>query len=313
MIAAPGIFADISMQSYHEIVDGKYVPLCDGPSISSTGLRTIFTASPAHYWVKAPMNPDRLDESDKKSFVLGRAAHLLLVGQPHFAREFEIRPDEYIATTGETKPWNGNANWCKGWLKAQKNAGKTVLTTDMVEDIKGMALSLGKHPLVRAGILNGLIERSMIFRDKETGIWVKARPDAIPTDSGDYADIKTSAEVGDGADKSIRNFRYDMQGGLVRWACREIGRPFETFADVFVESSAPYCTDIVTIDKVDLEAGEHDCRTALRTFAHCLKTKEWFGPVGTQRDARTAYFSEAFRDRAKFRREFLQREIGAPL
>ncbi|HSV24351.1 MAG TPA: PD-(D/E)XK nuclease-like domain-containing protein, partial [Xanthobacteraceae bacterium] len=296
MITAPGIYADVPMQAYHELVDGKYVPLCDGPSISSSGLRKIFTQSPAHFWAKAPMNSDRIEEADKKAFVLGRAAHLLLVGQPHFAREFIIRPDTYEdEKTGSEKPWNGNANKCKGWLAAAKQSSKTVLTTDMVEDIKGMAISLGKHPLVRAGILNGLIERSIIFRDKGTGIWVRTRPDSIPTDSGDYADIKTSFEIGEGTEKAMRNFRYDMQAALLRWACREVGLPFSSFADVFVESTPPYCVDIVTIDTRDLDEAEADCRIALKVFAHCLKSGEWWGPVGTQRDARTAFFSEQFR------------------
>lgn len=307
-ITEAAMISDLPLSHYHEVVSRKYTPLCDSPSISSSGLRTLFSQSPAHYWLRAPLNAQREERAETKSLILGRAAHLLLVGQPHFAREFIVRPDDLGG-----KPWHGNRLDCKAWLDAAAKSGKTTLTNEMVADIKGMAISLGKHPLVRAGILNGLIERSIVFRDKETGIWVKVRPDAIPTDSGDYADIKTAAEVGEGADKSMRNFRYDIQGALVRWACREVGLPFESFADVFVESSAPYCTDILTIASQDLDEGEADARAALRTFAHCLKTGEWFGPVGTQRDARTAFFSDQFRERAKFRREFLQREIGAPL
>lgn len=306
VISEPGMYADVGMEFYHEFVGGQYRALCNGPSISSSGLRTIFTESPAHWWVRSPMNPERKDEADSKSLILGRAAHALLVGMPTFSREFIIRPDELAG-----KPWHGNRNDCKAWLDAAAKGGKTVLTGEMVDQIKGMAGSLGKHPLVQAGILRGLIERSIVFRDKDTGIWIRVRPDAIPTDSGDYADIKTSKEVGEQATESaMRNFRYDMQGALVRWACREVGLPFSSFADVFVEATAPHCVDIVTIDTHDLDEAEADCRTALKVFARCLKTGEWFGPVGTQRDARTAYFSEQFRERAKFRREFLQREIG---
>lgn len=313
-IAAPGMFSDIDIARYHELVDGKYVPLCDGTSVSSTALRTIFVDSPADYWDVAPLNPNRADQKGTEGLILGRGCHHLMLGQPNFAREFIIRPDTYVDDkTATEKPWNGNAHKCRGWLAAAKESGKTVLTSDMVERIKGMALSLGKHPLVRAGALNGLIERTMIFRDKETGLFVKVRPDAIPTDSGDYTDLKSAAEVGDGADRSLRERRYDMQGALIRWACRELGLPFSGFSNIFVQSKRPHSTDVVVYHDADLDEAEKDCRTALRVFAHCLKTKEWWGPVGTQRDARTAFFSEAFRERAKFRREFLQREIGSPL
>lgn len=308
-ITAPCMVSDLPIGTYHEMVDGKYAPLCDGPSISSSGLRTIFTNSPAHYWVQSPMNPNRVERAETKSLILGRAAHHLLVGQANFAREFIIRPDDLAG-----KPWHGNRNDCKAWMDAAAKSGKTVLTEEMVDHVKGMAISLGKHPLVQAGILRGLIERSIVFKDKDTGIWIRVRPDAIPTDSGDYADIKTAKSVGEqDTESSMRNYRYDMQGGLVRWACREVGLPFSSFADVFVESTPPYCVDIVTIDTRDLDEAESDCRTALKVFAHCLKGGEWFGPVGTQRDARTAFFSEQFRERTKFRREFLAREIGSPL
>lgn len=312
-VTAPCMISDLPLDTYHERAAGKYAPLCDGPSISSSGLRTIFNKSPAHYWAESPMNPEGEDRTETAFLIKGRAAHHLLVGQANFAREFIIKPDTYTDDKGVEKKWTRAANICKGWEDAATQSGKTILTSEMVNDIKGMAISLGKHPLVQAGILRGLIERSIVFKDRETGIWVRVRPDAIPTDSGDYADIKTGRDVGEGADRSMREYRYDMQAGLVRWACREVGMPFASFADVFVESSAPHCVDVITIASQDLDEAEADCRTALRTFAHCLKTGDWFGPVGTQRDARTAYFSEAFRERAKFRREFLQREIGAPL
>jgi hypothetical protein len=259
------------------------------------------------------MNPNRIERAETESLIVGRAAHHLLVGQPQFAKEFVIRPDTYPEKkTGEPKKWTMAADYCKQWAAAQEQTGRTILASEEVEKIKGMAISLGKHPLVQAGILRGLIERSIVFKDKATGIWVRTRPDSIPTDSGDYADIKTSKEIGEGTEAAMRNYRYDMQAALLRWACREVGLPFSSFADVFVESKPPHCVDIVTIDTRDLDEAESDCRTALKVFSHCLKTGEWFGPVGTQRDARTAFFSEQFRERTKFRREFLQREIGEP-
>src|SRR4029434_7552308 len=74
---------------------------------------------------------------------------------------------------------------------------------DDIEDIKGMAIAIGLHPEVNIqykpgryySLLNGQIEKSFFWQDKTTGLWLKARPDAIPTDSGDYADLKTTTSV----------------------------------------------------------------------------------------------------------------------
>lgn len=303
-ISAPGMWAKVGLDRYH----GN---LCDGPSISSSGLRSIFLKSPAHYWDTSYLNPQRSDhEDDKESFVLGRAVHHLILGEPFFAKLFVIRPAEMADEEGEIKPWHGGRNVCKKWLAEQEKTGRTVLIGEQVERIKGMALSLGKHPLIRAGVLNGLIERSLVFQDKETGVWVKARPDAIPTDSGDFGELKTARGIGDDADRAMRTYRYDMQASVMRMAARTVlNMDMSSFSLVFVESKRPYCVDVVQIDKVDIDEAEHDVRAALKVFAHCLKTKEWFGPTGSQRDARTAFFPEQMRERAKFRREFLGDEI----
>ena len=48
-VSVPGVYA-LSMAEYHG-------DLCVGPSISSSGLRTIWSRSPAHYFHASPYNP----------------------------------------------------------------------------------------------------------------------------------------------------------------------------------------------------------------------------------------------------------------
>ena len=73
------------------------------------------------------------------------------------------------------------AKVCAAWRAERGREGKAILTLNDVADIRGMAESLGRHPIIKAQALNGLIERSGFYKDKDTGIWVKIRPDAIPT------------------------------------------------------------------------------------------------------------------------------------
>jgi len=297
-ISKPGIY-HIPIEEYH----GQCT---DGPSISSSGLRTIFTKSPAHYWCESSLNPDRVEPEEKEAFVLGRAAHHLLLGEDDFSTSFIMRPEEIAG-----KAWHGNRNECKAWLGTQADAGRTVLKPDQLEQIRGMARSLGAHPLVKAGILNGQIEQSLIWKDKVTGLWLKARPDAIPNDSGDFADLKTSASVGFDLDRDISSYRYDMQAALTKWGCKEVlGLEMESFSLVFVEKKPPHCVDVITLSKEDIAEAEKDLRIAMDTFAHCLETGDWFGPSGTQNDARWVHISEWARKQAEFRRDFLAREIA---
>lgn len=301
-ISKPGLYDRVPMESYHG-------DLCVGPSVSSSGLRTIFTQSPAHYIDTSYLNDEREEQEDKEAFVLGRAAHHLLLGEDAFSTLFVMRPEE----APDGRAWNGNNLSCKAWLINQAKAGRTVLTPAQIEAIRGMARSLSKHDLINAGILNGQIEQTLAWRDKETGIWLKARPDAIPGDSGDVADLKTTASFGFDLDNSASKLRYDMQAALVKWGLKAVlDIDMASFSLVFVLKKRPHCVDVLTFHNEDIEQAEKDLRVALRTFAHCVKTGDWFGPSGSQHDARYLAFSQRIRENAEFRRDFLTREIAPP-
>lgn len=298
LISKNGLY-DIPMEFYHS-------QCCVGPSTSSTDLRRLFLESPAHCYAKSSLNPDRKPQADTKAFVLGRAAHHLLLGEDAFSTLYTVRPDK----APDGREWNGNNLTCKKWIADQQNAGRTVVTMEQIDAIRGMAKSLAKHPLVEAGILNGQIEKSLIWRDEETGIWIKSRPDAIPNDSGDFGDLKTSAEIGFKLDQAVSKYRYDMQGAIVRMGAKEVlGIDMAEFSFIFAENDDPYSVDVLTLKAGDLDDAEKDVRTALRTMKWCIDHDDWFHPSGTQRDARYVHISERAKTEALNRREFLEREI----
>lgn len=285
LISEPGVY-DLSMDRYH----GQP---CVGPSVSSSGLRTIWSESPAHFWSESQMNPDnwedvevdgvtvhRLkDQAERPHFSLGRAAHhLLFLGQAGFADEYVIRPEKW-------SDWRTKE--AKEWKAEMLSAGLTILTASELDAIAGMAKSLGSHPLVKAGILDGAVERSLIWKDKQTGVWLKSRPDCIPNDSGDISDLKTTVSVKtDALRRTLADYDYPMQGSLVGMGLDAVlGREMQTFSLVFVEKTAPFCARVVTLRPSDLERGERQCRIAAQIFAECAEACEWPGPGGTQTDA----------------------------
>ena len=183
-----------------------------------------------------------------------------------------------------------------------------------IEQIRGMARSLSDEPLIQAGALNGDIEISLVWQDKPTGVWLKARPDAIPNDSGDFVDLKTTVNFGFDLDRDVSKYRYDIQAALVGMGMRALtGREMESFSFCFVEKDDPYSVEILTLKKEDISDAEKDIRCAIDTFAWCLEHNNWFGPGGTQRDARPVFLSDWAKKNAELRREFLAREIARPL
>jgi hypothetical protein len=263
-ISKSGFYTGIGMPDYHG-------DLCVGPSVSSSGLRTIWDRSPAHYYAQSYLNPNA-KRQDKPEFAFGRAAHKLLIeGKDGFEDEYAVRPEEW-------PDWRSKS--AQTWRDEQIAAGKTVITPEEVLAIGEMATSLGSHPLVKQGILDGMIERSIVWQDAETGVWLKARPDAIPGDCTDLVDLKTTGSVADDdIQRSITSFGYNVQAAV---ACEGVKQVFnfqvETFTLVFVEKTAPYAVRIVTIPAEDIDRGHMQMAWATRTFARCVKTNEWPGP-----------------------------------
>ena len=315
-ISTPGIYSGVPMSAYHS------ADLCVGPSISSSGLRKIFNDSPMAYWVESPLNPRRLPEKDKEAYILGRAAHHLILGEADFGKHFTLEPETYTNTkTGEVKTWNNNATVCREWHEHVGAEGLTVLTRKQVECIRGMAgLLPWQKGLEDSGLLNcivardqlsGLVEHTIIARDEETGIFLKSRPDAIPLASAEFADFKTTTAVDDKSiQRTLDDLRYDMQADLATTCLRQAASiEFTSHSFIFGQKPEPHAIRVVELKPSDLEEAREDNRIAIRTFAHCLETGRWPGPGGTQRDAAFAERSDWSRKRAAERRAFLQTEL----
>lgn len=270
VVTRPGIY-DMSLGWYHDAC-------ADGPSISSSGLRTMWSQSPAHYWLTSPLNPVRIKREAKAEFDLGSAAHhLLLLGRKGFDKTFSVRPERW-------NDWRTDAS--KAWRTQEEKAGKIVITITDLENIAGMARSLSAHPVVRAGALDGLVERSLIYQDPETGAWVKVRPDAIPTDDGVFADLKTTTGVdNDTLQRSIGDYGYFAQAALVGSASRAVlNMEMESFSLIFVEKTPPWCVRVITLKDDDLLRGDGINRAMLHRFMTCVGSGVWPGP-GDSSDA----------------------------
>ena len=301
-VIAPGAYSHVPIDVYHTSWTAE-------PSISSSGLRTIFSESPAHYWDKSPYNPNREEKAQTEAMILGRAAHHLLLGEADFASQFAIRPEKYPDPKGGAdKPWSGNATWCREWLAFKAEQGLTVVTQAQVEKIKGIAAQLSGHPMVRAGALNGHIEVSFLWRDEETGVLVRARPDALPTDSMDFSDLKVTADVSDEAIvKSLEKFGYPQQAALVGDACKAIiKREMSSFSLICAESTRPHCIRAKTIHASDIYLGERANRIALRMFKHGIETGEWPGPGGVETDAQVVGMTDWARKRVEAKLALLE-------
>lgn len=264
IISEPGVYSGVPMDAYH----GQ---LTVGPSISSSGLRTIDSESPAHYYDRAYLNPDKEDADDNPAFVLGSAVHTLIMREDGFSEKYVVRPPQWT-------DWRKSE--ARGWRDAAIAEGFGVLVPSDLDTIKGIARQLSADPFVKEGGFDGLAEHSIIWKDMETGVWLKSRPDILNTGARVIVDLKTCASAdGHSCRKSIAEYGYHVQLGL---ACEGLevltGEKFDDGCVlVFAEKKRPYGINVKPVAQSAIWAGRQIVRRAVRKFAECLDRGEWPG------------------------------------
>ncbi|MCD1645297.1 PD-(D/E)XK nuclease-like domain-containing protein [Aurantimonas coralicida] len=279
-ITQPGIYRGISLAEYHENPD-----LFDGPSISKSSLKWLLPShggSPKAFWGRWKHNPEHIAQKPTDALNFGKATHALLLGDEDFESAYAVHPAEYPNEKprkgeGPTKPWNWNADFCKDWRDAQ--GAKTIISPDQRAMIGRIRDDAARYPLIRhSGILNGAVERTIAWKDPETGIWLKVRPDVIPDGDGVYADLKTAGKFDeDFLEKQAFEACYYLQGAMIRRVCRALGLPFTTFAMIYVLKDEVPDTAHVELSEHELDRGEREIGWALKTIRKCLDAGEWPG------------------------------------
>lgn len=270
-ITKPGTYSGISLDDYHHKPD-----LFDGPAVSKSTLKYIFPAhggSPKAFWGRWAHNPNHVKPKTSDALDFGKAVHCLLLGDEVFDEKFILRPER----APDGRDWNGNNKSCRDWVK--DHAHMTVITTEQLERIRLIKQDAENYPLIRdSGILDGAVERTMVYKDPETGIWIKTRPDVRPADSGIFSDLKTASKFEeDFLERQLFDHFYYGQAAMTRMVCRALGFPFDTFALVFVLNDDVPDTTHVEISSFEIDRGERAIQWALKTIRHGLDTGDWPG------------------------------------
>jgi len=314
IITEPGAYLGMPMEVYH----GQP---CDGLSVSSSNLRTVYIESPKHYWNGSHFNPNRKEFKQTEPIILGRAAHHLLLGEGDFGKYFAMRPDK----APDGREWHGSNKSCLQWEADRALEGLTIIKGEQIEWIRGMSVSLAAEPIVRGGILNGYTEVSMFWKDEETGIWLKSRPDNIPNDSGDSADLKCVADVSsDGISRALGERGYNQQAAMVREGMKKtLDIEMQHFTLVYVEQKPPHCVRFDEIHPLDIVGGKdpftgeiivggHDeNHAALRLIKRCVERNEWPGPKAPAGDGAFVRRTEWARKQSKRRYDLITQELAA--
>lgn len=278
-----------SMAHYHS------QDICPGPSVSSTGIRKASLGSPHAFWKTSGLNPDRYPERPVgDSLILGRAAHALILGDEVFNEHFVYIPADAPRrpTAPQIKAFERDGKWSDAaaegaafWADFDERAqGRLELTAEQVQKIQWMSENIAANPMAVENLTSQLTEISMIWQDPATGIWIKSRPDCIPDNGYNIADLKTFAPKGAdlelSAHRAVTDHGYALQMALAIEATERVfGITAETCLLVFCQTTEPYEVICVEVDEEALYWAGVLNREGMNRIAHGLATDEWPGRV----------------------------------
>lgn len=301
----PGIH-QISNAEHHEL-----------RALSNSGMKDLLV-SPLRYWYKHINPAPKEEEEESVALKMGSALHCAVLESPEI---FDSRyacaldPSDWpvcLDTIGDIRGWiTDKGEKPKGTRKDEvisqalglmerlgvrvpilaeeerrffvQNEGKTILHKDEWERLAGMTLALVEEPALKPILSQGKAEQTLVAKDPETGVLLKARLDWMAPRT--TLDLKTFTTKRAGSiDKAIcdaiYNEAYYRMAYFYDFVRRlHTGEKLGDFDTVlaFVESSQPHETRLKRLQpkrggtlNIYWETARIECQTMIRQYAECL-------------------------------------------
>ncbi len=204
---------------------------------------------------------------------LGDASHTATLEPMRFTRDYAVyEPPEGKTDRRGTKAWDE-------FLEA--NPGRTVLKQDEFDNAMRIRDAVRSSTEAMRYLRKGDAEVTLVWQDKETGIWCKCRLDFYSraiADADIIAELKTARDVQPRTFQSAyARLSYHAQAAMQCDGLEAIlGRPVYHKC-ISVESTEPHDTVVYDVIGEPLEAGQAEYRTWLAKLAECRRDDEWLG------------------------------------
>jgi hypothetical protein len=245
----------------------------NNPAIGSSALRTLIAKTPAHYKYELE-NPSEPTAAQ----LFGTAIHQAILEPKFFAEQLRVEP----VFEGKTKSGEitTNKNCAEVREKLERwhieNANKTILTQEQLDQVRGILDAISNHKQAVKLIADGEAEQSLFWKDPETGIDCKARPDFI-REGHIIVDVKTTIDASPSYFQSdVAKYGYHIQAAMYLDAATAVfDKVHDTFIIVAVEKDAPYAVNCFQLKPDTIQYGRQLYYGALKLLKECKRTNVW--------------------------------------
>ncbi len=251
-----GIIHDMTNADYH------------ATSAVSNSVLSSIARSPAHCYA-LHIAEDRKPMPTTPAFFAGTLAHCAILEPAALLDRYMLKPEGLDMRTKEGKAW-----------KAALPAG--VLTIDADEYATALAQRDAVHGVPELAELlgAGVAEVSAFWRDDETGLQCKCRPDWVHTLSDGrviLVDVKTTTDASPQQfSRTVWRYGYHRQAAWYSAGyARAAGVEVAGFVFAAVTNARPFIAAAHTLDDDYLRIGQDECRSLLDEYADCKLTGRW--------------------------------------
>lgn len=228
------------------------------------------------------VEPDATPKEQTPAQILGTVVHMLMLEPEAFDTRY------VIAKKFDRRTNAGKEAAAK--FEAE-NIGKTIVDEETFAKAEAMAHAAFNHAAAAELLrMPGMNEVTVTFDyphdGPAKGFKCRGRLDKIvpPTKEQDgcIIDIKTAADASpEGFRRAITNFKYHKQAMFYRDGLAASGKKgYEGAADwpffwIVVESKAPFCVGVYTMDDLQVQRGRQLYQTDMLCLGNCLKENKW--------------------------------------
>lgn len=254
----PGIYYDISNEDYH-----------GGKGVSKSQLDYLAECPALYKWVKnAPVDDDKTGALD-----IGTAFHCLLLEPDEFSKRFLVpKPINRMTKAGKEE--------YAEMIKRADDLGQVLITAEENKKLLLMRDSALAHPIAKWLIeCDGKTESSIYWRDSDTDILCRCRPDKFIEEFNWIGDVKTSADITRFRAHSY-DYRYHVQDPFYSDGVKTITGSNPVFVFLVVSTvinCGRYPVQTIVLDDIAKDAGRNEYKRNLQTLLECERTTEFPG------------------------------------
>jgi hypothetical protein len=142
--------------------------------------------------------------------------------------------------------------------------------------VEGMATASRDSKAFQGALSGAVVETSLVWQDVETGVYCKARPDALRFDQKTIYDLKSCSSITKFR-YDVWSYRYHLQAAFYLMGCKALGLDVQHFKFLAVENKPIWGTKVFALSPAAISLGTYQLQNLLRLYAACQEAGHWPG------------------------------------